>query len=181
MKKVIALILVAILFFTAQEEMLAVEKQGIQIYVHFKNGKSIKGELICVKQDGLLVLDPTTGGGRSIAMSEVKAIDIARKAQVGLGMLLGTLSAIVIGSVIEGPFHDKRTSGWFGGEPGVYTAAEQRRDALLPYGVGGFGVGALIGVACGIDKRFKIDGRSEHEVREVLEKLRKKARVPDYK
>jgi hypothetical protein len=181
MKKAIALILVTILFITAHEEMLAVEKQGIQIYVHFKNGFSIKGELICVKQDGLLVLDPTTGGGRSIAMSEVKAVDIARKSQVGLGMLLGTLSAVVIGSVIEGPFYDKRTSGWFGGGSRVITAGEQWRDAILPYGLGGFGVGALIGVACGIDKRFKIDGLSEGEVREVLEKLQKKARVPDYK
>ncbi len=41
-------------------------------------------------------------------------------------------------------------------------------------------IGGLIGVALSIDKTIQIEGRSDLEILEILEKLRKKARVPDY-
>jgi len=38
----------------------------------------------------------------------------------------------------------------------------------------------VIGAAAGTDKTIQIEGKSSEEVEEALEKLRSKARIPDY-
>ena len=40
--------------------------------------------------------------------------------------------------------------------------------------------GAALGALAGIDKKIQIEGKSEAEIDIILEKLRKKARMPNY-
>jgi hypothetical protein len=42
-------------------------------------------------------------------------------------------------------------------------------------------IGGAIGAGYGIDKTIRIEGKSDLEIEKVLQKLRKKARIPDYK
>ena len=55
----------------------------------------------------------------------------------------------------------------------MYTKKETGGDFVLS--------GAAIGALIGRDKKIKIEGKSDSEIKEILEKLRKKARVQNYK
>jgi len=41
-------------------------------------------------------------------------------------------------------------------------------------------IGAIVGASEGKNKIILIEGRSDKEIKEILDKFRKKARVPDY-
>ena len=49
--------------------------------------------------------------------------------------------------------------------------------SLLSYEVFGLAAGLVIGLVVGADTTIKIEGKSKTEIQEILEKLRKKARV----
>ena len=55
-----------------------------------------------------------------------------------------------------------------------------RNAALIGTSVGVL-LGATIGADAGTDKTFQIEGMTGSEIQETLDKLRKKARVRDYK
>jgi len=42
-------------------------------------------------------------------------------------------------------------------------------------------IGGIFGGVVGTDKKIRIEGMTDSEINEVLEKLRKKARIRDYK
>ncbi len=42
-------------------------------------------------------------------------------------------------------------------------------------------IGGIVGAGYGIDKTIQIEGMTDLEIEESLEKLRKKARIRDYK
>jgi ABC-type lipoprotein release transport system permease subunit len=42
-------------------------------------------------------------------------------------------------------------------------------------------VGAIIGAVAGTDKTIQLEGMTDSEIQETLDKLRKKARIRDYK
>ena len=48
-------------------------------------------------------------------------------------------------------------------------------------GIGGVLLGGVVGGLFGKDKTIQIEGMSDLEIREALDKLRKKARIRDYK
>ena len=51
----------------------------------------------------------------------------------------------------------------------------------IDWGCIGALIGGIVGAGYGIDKTIRIEGKSDLEIEKVLEKLRKKARIPDYK
>jgi hypothetical protein len=131
----------------------------------------IRGELIAVKQNSLLLLD-TEGKDVSIDIEDIKVIRIVKKSKVllgvGLGMVVGGGGGALI-SII---------SGW-----SVYEGGEGMA-AVLSGGVGaiaGLLIGGTIGTAVGKDKTIRIEGKSDSEIQDVMDKLRKKARIRDYK
>ena len=126
----------------------------------------IKGELITVKPNSLLLLD-TEGKDVSVDIADIKVIRVMKKSKpllgAGIGFLIGAISAIIIGISVEwaslaGTF---RAIGLFGGI-----------GALL---------GAGIGAVAGTDKTIRFEGMSDLYIQEALDKLRKKARIRDYK
>jgi hypothetical protein len=48
------------------------------------------------------------------------------------------------------------------------------------FGIPGLLVGAVIGAIMGTDKTIQIEGKTDSEIQESLEYLRKKARITDY-
>jgi len=175
MKKIMTLIIGVSLLFPSGA-LFAKEKQGVQLVITKTDGTKIEGELIAIKQNSTLILESPSVIGGSIDVSEVKIIKIVEKSKIllgtGLGFLAGAgagaLTGLIACNVIWGDFASNDTKG-------------QGRWAGVGGAIGGL-VGALIGAVAnsGHKETILIRGKSQEEIKAVLEKLRKKARFPDY-
>jgi len=151
---------------------LDARKRGAKLIVIQKNGKQTEGELIAVKQNSLLLLDED-GKDVSFNIGEIEAIKIAKKSKfiscVTNGLLIGAGLGLVIG--IPAATED---SSHIGGPEILYTGP-------LIGAIYGVIIGGLAGVFSDEYKITQIEGKSLEEIESILKKLRKKARIPDYK
>ena len=167
MKKNIALFLVISLLILSGN--LYAKNKGAELLIDNKDGQQVSGELIAVKNSSLLLLD-SEGADVSINIDGISVITIVKKRQVlkgtAKGLLMGVgisiASAIVINETLVG--------------------AEYRLKGMAEIGLVGAGIGTFFGFASAVgkDKTIQIEGKPEAEIKKALEKLRKKARVPDY-
>lgn len=127
----------------------------------------VRGELIAVKQDSLLLLD-AEGKDVSIDIADIKVITIVKKSKMLLGAGLGLLIGGGIGALI--------------GVLGSKGEEELIAINAPTFGLLGGAVGLLIGgiAGAGAGKTIQIEGRTNSEIQETLDYLRKKARVRDY-
>jgi len=147
------------------------EKHGAKLIVTKLDGQLIKGELIAVKPNSLLLLD-TEGKDVSVGIAEIKVIRIVKKSKAGKGALYGLLIGGVIGVA----------AGSIGGKDDyMFSSSALAAIGGLAFGLYGALLGAGIGAVVGTDKKIQIEGKSDLEINDVLEKLRKKARIRDYK
>ena len=148
------------------------EKKRGAIVLTKKDGQQIEGELIAVKKNSLLVLSKWSGRDVSVDIEEIKVITIVKKSKAGKGALFGALAGVG-GSVLAGILNKDVVEGM-----GVLAWTLIAGLLLVPIGalLGGF-----IGAAAGTDKKVQIEGMTDSEIREALDKLRKKARIRDYK
>ena len=167
-KKFVALFLIFSLL--ALSGNLYAKKRGAELTIFKKDGRLIRGELIAVKEHSLLLLSATDV---SIDIGDIKVIEIEKKSKLGKGALYGLL---ICGG----------GGAWFGG----ITSFEEERVSILGgaligtvlFAPAGALVGAIIGAAAGTGKRtFQIEGMTDLEIQETMDKLRKKARIRDYK
>ena len=170
-KKFISLFLVFSLMMLSVN-LYAKEKRGAKLIITKKDGQLIKGELIAVKPNALLLLD-TEGKVVSIDIADFKVIRIVKKSKVwtgaGIGLAISVGGGALIGALAgEGPAEDM--SGLLVGL--LVGAFFSPAVALL---------GAIIGAAVGTDKTIHFEGMTDLEIEEALEKLCKKARIRDYK
>lgn len=154
------------------------KRGGAKLIITLKDGKQIEGELFAVKKDSLILLHSRVIEV-SVGIEEIKVTRIKRKSKiltwiaVGAGVSGGTVAVVIFTSyLVLSPALD--------GEP-----IEGR--VLFP-GIGiGMGIGALIGgiigvfVARGNDKIIRLMYMNDWEIQKTLDKLRKKARIRNYK
>jgi len=150
---------------------LYAKKQGAKLIIMKKDGQLIEGELITVKPNSLLLLN-TEGRDVSVDIADIKVIRVMKRSKLWTGAGLGAL----IG----------------GGGTALYTHLffKENHESDLKYiftalygligGAAGALAGGFIGASAGRDKTIQIEGRPDSEIRETLEYLGKKARVPDY-
>ena len=169
-KKFIALFL-AFSLMMLSVNLYAKERRGAKLIVTKLDGQLIKGELIAVKPNSLLLLD-TEGKDESIDIADIRVITIVKKSKVGKGALYGLLIGGVIG-VVEGIREGK--DGF------IFSSSELAAMGGLVFGLLGALLGAGIGAVVGKDKTIHFEGMTDSEIEEALEKLRKKARIRDYK
>ena len=133
-------------------------------------GPDIKGELIAVKQNSLLLKDSRTGADVSVDIADIKMIKIEKKSKTGkralYGLGIGAIGGALIGLSIEPTEKVNRFQNVLGG--------------VVWFGGMGALAGVIVGGFLGIDKKIMIEGKSDSEIKEVLEDLRRKARVPDF-
>jgi hypothetical protein len=159
MKKLISLFLIFSLVILSTN-LYAKERRGAKLIVTKLDGQLIEGELITVKPNSLLLLD-AEGKDVSVGIADIKVIRVVRKsnalAWAGIGFVIG---ALFIGTLLlSNPLdEDISTSAFF-----------------LGRGIGG-AIGALIGALF-----IASTGKAKIIQIEALEKLRKKARIRDYK
>lgn len=171
-KKFISLFLVFSLIILSVN-LFAKERRGAEIIITKKNGAEIKGELIAVKLNYLLVLTKWTGRDVSVDITDVEAITIVKKSKAGKGAIFGGLVGVSC-SVYTGILNKDVVEGM-----GVLEWTIIAGLLLVPIGAG---LGALIGATTGPAKKtIHIEGMTDSEIQENLDYLRKKARVRDYR
>lgn len=168
MKKFIALFLVFSTLLLSGN-MFAKERKGADLIIQRLDGTHVRGELIAVKQTSLLLLERDWGADVTVDIKDVGVINIEKKntwKKAKKGFLIGSGLGIV-------------TMGVGGGIWGLDTSTKgifQMVAFVLFWGVS-FAVKYALKPSIEIDKTFQFKGKSDSEIQEILEKLRKKARV----
>ena len=161
------------------------KKHGANLIIQKINGQQVSGELITVKPNSLLLLN-TEGKGVSVRIEEINVITVVKKSKastgIGIGLLIGGASAAYFGPknretedlgilnilyifyLIWPPLWFKY--GW---------------GSIVLFGSIGAVFGGIIGSALGTDETIEIEGKPDAEIKEALDKLRKKARIRDYR
>ena len=150
--------------------LMAKERKGVKLAIQKIDGQQVNGELITVKPDSLLLLD-SEGVDVSVDIKDVESIKILKKSKA---YELG-LAAFLVGATIRGVGHSMVRKEKVGEE-----TTQHFFQASIVWGFYAGVAGIIIGMALGIDKTIKIEGKSDVEIDAVLEKLRKKARIRNY-
>lgn len=177
MKKFISLFLAfSILLLSGN---LYAKRKGAELYIQKKNGQYERGEIIAVKKNTLLLKDYTSGVDVSVEVKDVKVITIERESKAWAGARIGILIGIVSGAlIIAGEAARKKPDdGWL---TGMNSKEFNVIGTVLILGLGGLGgaiIGGIAGGLAGTDTTFQFEGKSDAQIQEILEKLRKKARI----
>ncbi len=165
-KKFIALFLIFSLVMLSTN-LYAKERRGAKLIVAKKDGQQVQGELITVKPNSLLLLD-TEGKDVSIGIADIKVIRVKKKSKgARTGFLIGGGLALIVGV------------GQIGAE--VHGFIPSFIDGLIFFALPGALIGVIIGAVAGTDKTIQIEGMTDSEIEETLNKLRKKARIREYR
>lgn len=171
--KLVSLFLVFFLL-TLSGNLYAKERRGAKLQIIKKNGILQAGELITVKPNSLLLLS-LTGWDVSVEIRDIKTIRIVKRSKVlpgiGLGLLIGAGTGALMG------FSQGDRSDQFLG----LTATENALFGGIFLGAIGLLAGGALGFASGLDNTIQIEGMTDSEIQEAMDKLRKKARIRDYK
>ena len=146
-------------------------KLGAKLIITKKDGQLIEGELITVKPNSLLLLN-TEGKDVSIDVADIKVIRIVKKSKFIKSVKNGLLIGAGIGLVL--------------GLPGTIGNCWLCSPLWLLIGplIGvtyGLLIGGIVGVSSSKYKIIQIEGMTDLEIQEALDKLQKKARIRDYK
>jgi hypothetical protein len=164
-KKFISLFLIFSLMMLSVN-LYAKERREAEIIITKKNGLETSGELIAVKKDSLLLLFKRSGIDVSVKVEEIKVIRVVKKSKALLGAGIGFLIAGSIGALLSLTSDDEIP-------PAI--------SAVYSGVILGVPVGALAGAVEGRDTKIQLEEMTDSEIQETLDKLRKKARVRDYK
>ena len=151
--------------------LYAKEKKGAQLLVLNKDGGSVQGELIAVKESALLLLS-SEGMDLTIDINHVDEIRIVKKSQMILGAGIGTVVGALGGSLLLNDI-------WYL-EHGDLSKGEAALKSGVVFGAVGLTLGGVIGAYAGQDKVYPVAEYQQTEMQVLLAKLSKQARVTNY-
>ncbi|MBA7649451.1 hypothetical protein ES703_57248 [subsurface metagenome] len=146
------------------------KKRGTNLVIQKKDGRQISGELIAVKENSLLLLDSESGADVSVDIKDIKVIKM-KKSMTRLGMGIGCVAGVLTGlgfAKALSDLHDGIDSQWYLILPLI---------CAVPLSF----LGGIIGGFVKADKTIQIEGMTDSEIKDAMDKLRKKARIRDYK
>ena len=167
-KKFIALFLIFSLVMLSAN-LYAKERRGAKLIVTKKDGQRIKGELITVKPNSLLLLN-TKGRDVSVKIEEIKEIVLMKR----VNALGGAMAGFLIGGLVGGK---------------IIVTGTTPLDSIDETALIGILLGGALGSLAGIvimkelagKEKIQLEGMTDSEIQETLDYLRKKARIRDYK
>ncbi len=167
-KKFISLFLIFSLVMLSTN-LHAKERRGAKLIITKTDGQQIEGELITVKPNSLLLLN-TKGRDVSVKIEEIKEIVLVKR----VNALGGAIAGFLVG-------------GFVGGK--ISVSGTTPLDSIVETALIGILIGGALGLLSGIlivknlaeKEKIQIEGMTDSEIQEALEKLRKKARIRDYK
>jgi len=168
---IVAVLLVVTSFFVA--DVSAKEKnRGAELLIQKKDGQEIRGELLTVKGSRLLLMDSSSLSGVTLDIGEISRIRVVKKSKFFKGLGYGSLLGVGIGAMLGLAQGDD--------EPGFmsWKAGDYALILGLAGGVLGGSVGGILGSLEGIDESIDLEGRSNDEIRLILNKLYSRSRYP---
>jgi hypothetical protein len=169
-------VLASFLLFILTPDLAAKERRGAELLILEKDGTQIRGELIAVKQNSLLLLDAVSGGDVQANIEDINAVTIIKRSKAGKGALIGFLAGSGIGVIsvlLAGGNHEEDV--WAGFFSDIFRAL-----AVVLFMTAGTVIGLIFGAAAGKDEIVRFEGKSPEQIRGILEKLRYKARIPHF-
>ena len=168
-KKFISLFLISSLVMLSAN-LYAKERRGAKLIITNKDWQQIKGELIAVKPNSLLLLN-TKGRDVSVKIEEIKEIVLMKR----VNALGGAIAGFLVGGLVGGKISVSGESLF-----------SERYDETALIGIL---IGGALGLLSGIlivknlagKEKIQIEGMTDSEIQEAMDKLRKKARIRDYK
>jgi hypothetical protein len=160
----------AFLILVLPAALSARERRGANLVITLKDGRYVAGELIAVKPDSLLLLNPN-GKDESIAVADIAIIRIVRRSKAWQGLLIGFVPGAVGGAVWGARLPPDAAGGPFREEIGAILGG------ALFGGVAGL-VGLAAGLGAGLDTKIDLAGLPDAETGNVLIKLNRRAREP---
>jgi hypothetical protein len=158
----------AVSVLTLSVQLTAKEKKGADLIVQKRDGTQIRGELIAVKENSLLLLERETGADVTVDISDISAATHVKKSKLIQGAAYGLLIGGASGAGIAAIFVDW-DDNFLEGLPVIFWG-------IISAVIGSF-FGGSIGAGAGTDEKMNFSGRSDAQIEEILEKLRKKARI----
>ncbi len=158
----------------ASGNLAAKERRGADTIVATTNAREVRGELIAVRKDSLVLLTSNANIDEPISVSKIRSIKIAKKSNALNGAIVGLLVGGGVGALLGSEIGKYR-----GGLLDVSTAATIG-GGLLGGLVGGGG-GLLIGSHIKEWETYDMEGKSPESIQATMDRLRPKARVPDFR
>jgi outer membrane lipoprotein SlyB len=131
------------------------------------------------------LLDSESAADVSVEVGEIRLLEIVKESKVWEGVGLGLLSGAVIG-VLAGylsgddpPIMVRGFGPPMTGAP-LLTADEKALAGGIVCGIAGGALGGIGGTIVGADKTIQMERKSDVEIKEILQELRKKARVRNF-
>ena len=107
---VLCLLFFGLIVKTAAQDM----KKGALVVVHTKEGKTVKGELLLVKNDSIILMDSFAGLDIPFKVEIIKKVVIKKKGGVFHGLSVGGVFGGVGGALLG--FLSGDGDGWFSAE-----------------------------------------------------------------
>lgn len=167
-EKLTALILVFFLLVISGNLTAAIRK-GVKLVIQKTDGQEVVGELVTVKRDSLLILNKETEEDTTVNLNVIDVITVDNKSlmfELGMGgALLAGAARLSLHSTVE--------------KSGALTegATEHQVQEVWLFGAIGGGIGILVGAIAGMNKTIQIQGESDADIQNAMEKLSKKARI----
>ncbi len=114
-------------------------------------------------------MEEESGDDASVDIGDIKDIHIVKKSKAGFGFLIGGVIGALAGAASD-----------TGAKKGLVSGGVGAGGSAIGGGVLGGLIGLVIAAVSGKDKTIQIEGKSDSEIQEILEDLRKKARVSDF-
>lgn len=183
MKRIMCILLVGALL-SSHVMGLTKDRRGAEVKVRFLDGRVVRGELITVKPDSLLILDKYTGMDTSVELENIREVLIVKKSKflkgAGLGLLIGSAGGGLLGYAL-GDDPDPSPPEDFFSFSFSFSAEEKALGLGIFFGLISMIAGGFAGAGAGTDQPIMLYDSSRLLLELNLEKLRRQSRIPDYR
>lgn len=174
----IGILIFVVIFIGLASTSLGKEKKHDPEVVVQKNNEIVRGELLRVKNDEIILMSSLNGSGITLKVDDIQKIKIVKKGHffrgVGLGIVIGGAGGALLGFASGDDIHKKNSWNLF-----TYTAEEKAQMGALAFGLLGAVTGGDINAIKGIDESVVFEGKTSEEKKRYLEKLNEKSRFPE--